>query len=152
MAGFFLRVLNRKSEEPAGSANSSGWRASRGRVRHRIERSGGGALAGARASTRGRKCIANDRLDDEPIGRRRQSKTNTEVHAEYAEFEISHGEQRMLLIGELREVPDLAKVGIIFKPHEQIRTELSRETCRRGKIRLAILPMPMSTIGLMMNS
>ncbi len=44
----------------------------------------------------------------------------------------------VLLIGKLGEVSDLAEVGVIFQPDEQIRPELARQAGRGRKVRLAI--------------
>src|ERR1019366_7127736 len=135
-----MRFLREGSDREARVTRvSSGVRDSRRGVRHRIDRTGaGGAFARGGITSRHRKCIAHDRLDDETIGRRCQSVTNAEVHVKDAELEIGHGEQSVLLIGKLRKVPDLAKVGIIFEPDEQIGAELSCEACCRSKVRLAI--------------
>src|ERR1017187_1277034 len=109
----------RTAKRVCAKGDSSGLRQSHGGVRHRIDRTGaGGAFARAGIASRHRKCIAHDRLDDETIGGRRQSKTQAEVYAEVAEFEIRDGEQGVLLIGKLRKVSDLAKVGVIFEPDE----------------------------------
>src|ERR1035437_1449935 len=137
-----MRFLRENSDHEARVTRVwSGVRDSHRGVRHRIDRTGaGGAFARAGITSRHRKCIAHDRLDDEAIGRRCQSVTNAEVHVKDAELEIGHGEQSVLLFGKFCKIPDLAKVGVIFESREQIRSELACHARRRRKVRLAIFP------------
>src|SRR5260370_30296724 len=118
---------------------SSGLSESRGSVRHRID---GSAFALGGIGSRDRKRVPPDGLDDESVGRRRHSVANAEVHVKDAELEIGNGEQGVLLIRKLWEGPDLAKVGVIFEPYEQIRAELSRDARRGREIRLAEFSEP----------
>src|ERR1700690_4046076 len=94
----------------ADGAASSGLQKSRGGVRHRIDGSGSATLTRVRIASRDRKRVADDRLDNPAIGRLRQAVTHAEVHVEDAELEIRNQEQRVLLMGELGEVPDLAEI------------------------------------------
>src|ERR1700730_14669714 len=66
----------------------------------------GGGRPGVGFASRNRKCVSQNRLDDEAIGARRQSVANAEVHVKDAELEIGNGEQRGLLVAKLCEVPD----------------------------------------------
>src|ERR1700682_2183824 len=139
LAGLFERVRPKAGVIGKALRRSSGLGEPRGGVRHRIDRSGGvGAVAGAGITPRNWKRVPHDGLDDPAVGGRRQSVTHAEVDAKVAELEIRHGEQRVLLIGRLCEVPDLAEVGIIFEPYEEIRPQPACNARRGRKIRLAV--------------
>src|SRR5664279_1408134 len=107
-------------------------------MRHWIDRPGGAGCACGGIASGYRKRVPPNRLDDEAIGRRRQSVTNAKVHVKDAELEIRHGEQGVLLICELCKASDFAKIGIIFESYKQIMTEISRHAGCRRKVRLTI--------------
>src|SRR6202011_3554690 len=58
--------------------------------------------------------------------------------AEHAELEVGDGKQRVLLIAELLEIPDLTEIGVVLEPDGEIRAELFRQPRRRGEVGLAI--------------
>src|ERR1700756_5351359 len=103
---------------------SSGLKGSRRSMRHRVDGTGGGALAGGIGS-RYRERISNDGLDDQAIGPRRQSVSDAKVHVKDADLEIGHREQCVLLVGEPGKTSDRTEVGVIFKTKIRIRRQLS---------------------------
>src|SRR5664279_6347644 len=109
-------------------------------MRHWIDRPGGAGCACGGIASGYRKRVPPNRLDDEAIGRRRQSVTNAKVHVKDAELEIRHGEQGVLLICELCKASDFAKIGIIFESYKQIMLSLIHisEPTRRTPISYAV--------------
>src|SRR5216683_468805 len=89
------------------------------------------------ACARHRERVANDGLGNEAIRTGREAIAEPKFDIDHADFEIGHGKERMLLLLQRKEIPDLPKVGIVLGADEEILAKLAREPGRRQEIGFA---------------
>src|SRR6266566_4590313 len=103
------------------------WRA----VRH--------SIAGTVIFARNREGVADDGLGDEPVRSRRETAADAEIDIELAELEVRDREQRVLLLPQRQEMPDLSELAVVFEADEEILAQLAGEPGRRRKLGLALV-------------
>ncbi len=82
---------------------------------------------------------ADDGLGDEPVRSRRETAADAEIDLELAELEVRDREQRVLLLPQRQEMPDLSELAVVFEADEEILAQLAGEPGRRRKLGLALV-------------
>jgi hypothetical protein len=93
----------------------------------------------ARLRARYREGVADNHLEDQPVGALRKTVADAEIYVNVADLEIGDGEEIMLLLAQGREIADLAEVGVIFETQRKILFEFMRQPRRRRECGRAVI-------------
>src|SRR5260370_28073475 len=77
-------------------------------------------VTGTVVFARNREGVADDGLGDEPVRSRRETAADAEIDVELAELEVRDREQRVLLLPQRQEMPDLSNLPVAFEADEEI--------------------------------